>query len=61
MNKPDRIAIERLAAQLRREEIARLLKISIAALTDWLRQRHENALRRRPRSARMRSANATPV
>ena len=61
MNIPNRTAIEQHARLLRREEISRLLRVVTAAITDGLRQRHEDALRRPSGAVRMRSANATPV
>lgn len=61
MNIPDRFAIEVNARQLRHEEISRLLDVATTKIGVWLRERHENALRRPQRTQRMRSANATPV
>jgi hypothetical protein len=61
MSTVDRFVIEQHAHQLRREEASRLLHAAGATITDWLRQRHEVALRRPPRAPRMRSAIATPV
>ena len=45
----------------RLQGVLRLARDAGATFTDWLRQRHEGALRRLPRPARMRSVNATPV
>ena len=61
MHIPDRFVIEVNARQLRHKEISRLLDVVTINIGDWLRERHENALRRPQRTMRMRSANATPV
>ncbi|MEO8385466.1 MAG: hypothetical protein ABI583_09510 [Betaproteobacteria bacterium] len=53
--------IKQAAMQRRQEEVSRFMRDAGTALTDWLRQRHEGALRRLPRVVRMRSVNATPV
>ena len=55
------ITNEQTANQSLLQEVLRLAREAGVSLTDWLRQRHEGALRRLPRPARMRSVNATPV
>lgn len=55
------ITNEQKAKQDRLPDVLRLVREAGASLTDWLRQRHEGALRRLPRPERMRSVNATPV
>jgi hypothetical protein len=61
MYTPNRNNIEQKASQQRLQEVSRLVGSAAAVLTDWLRQRHEGALRRMPRARRMRSVNATPA
>ena len=56
----DRNLIEQKARELRKEEMRRLA----TEFTTWLSERlrgHHEAWLRRPRQARMRSVNATPV
>ena len=61
MKKLNRFTIEQRAQYARKNEICRIIDLAFAATTDWLRQRHEGALRRPLRQTRMRSANATPA
>lgn len=61
MNIPNHIAFQQHVREHRRTALSRLFRDTSVALTDWLRERHENALRQPIRSVRMRPANATPA
>ena len=61
MNIPNRIAYQQHVRGRRRAALSRLFRDTSVAVTDWLRERHENALRQPIRSVRMRPANATPA
>lgn len=61
MNIPNRIAFQQHVRERRRTALSRLFRDTSVAVTDWLRERHENALRQPIRSVRMRPANATPA
>ena len=61
MNTVDRSKVERLAHELRRQEMSRLMNVALGTLGESLRRHHESWLRRRKSAGRVNAAIGTPA